>query len=148
MAALLQSRQVNHFLPLVEVRHTYAKSRATFNVPLFPSYLFLCMSDNAVDWVKRDKRVVQMLPVPDEALLVEELIQICRVLEEGQQVELYPRLKQGARCRINAGALKGIEGVVEEIGSNTRIYLRVSILAQSICVEVDAALLDIVSTES
>ena len=142
LATLLGARQVNFYLPLVEVRHAYAKSKASFRVPLFPSYLFVSCTESGMDWVKRDKRVAQVLPVADETALVHELIQIDRVLAEGQQVELYPQLKIGARCRINAGPLQGLEGEVERIGSRTRIYLRVSILAQSICVEVDAHVLE------
>lgn len=144
LAGLLKSRAVNHYLPLVEVRHTYEKSRANFQVPLFPSYLFLAAEEQRLDWIKRDKRVVQVLPVPDPAILVQELEQIARVLNQGHPVDLYPQLRVGARCRINAGPLKGIEGEVERIGHRTRIYLRVSILAQSISVEVDATSLDYV----
>jgi transcriptional antiterminator RfaH len=140
----LAERRVRHYLPLVTVRHTYAKSRARFDVPLFPGYVFLCGDDRDCDAARRTNRVATILPVFDQAGLRKELMHIYCVVERGQAVELFPAIQPGQRCRITGGVLKDVEGVVVRHGARCRMYLSVSTLGQSAAVEVDAALLEVI----
>ena len=138
----LAQKRVQHYLPLIDVHHTYAKSKATFRVPLFPGYLFLCGDYADRDTAWQTNRVVNILDVADQDRLRRELGQVYRAVEHGRGVDLYPSLRSGQQCRLTGGPLKGLEGVVIRHGSNCRMYLSVAMLGQSAVVEVDAALLE------
>ncbi len=144
VAGMLAEQQVRHYLPLVTVHHTYAKGKATFDVPLFPGYVFLCGNHNDCDKARRTNRIASILHVEDQERLRAELRHIYRVVEGGKAVELFPALQAGQRCRITRGALQGVEGVVLRHGGRCRMYLSVSTLGQSALVEVDAALLEVI----
>lgn len=144
VAAALAEHGVQHYLPLVSVRHTYAKRKATFRVPLFPGYVFLCGDHRDCDVARLTNRVAAILVVADQAKLRWELQQVCRAIEREEAVALYPALQAGQRCRVTSGPLKGLEGVVERHGGRCRMYLSVSMLGQSAMVEVDGALLEVV----
>jgi transcription antitermination factor NusG len=51
----------------------------------------------------------------------------------------WPFLKVGERVRIEAGPLRGLEGVLVEFKGNRRLILSVSLLQRSVAVEMDAA---------
>jgi len=142
VAAALAEGRVQHYLPLVNVRHTYTKWKVSFKVPLFPGYVFLCGDHSDCDKARRTNRVARILPVADQDKMRGELRHICQVVEAGDSVELFPAIQVGRRCRIAGGPLKGVEGVVVRQGHRYRMYLSVSTLGQSATVEVDAALLE------
>jgi transcription antitermination factor NusG len=142
VAAALDEAQVRYYLPLVNVQRTYTKSRFTFRIPLFPGYVFLCGDHEQCAQARRTNRIANVIYVEDQDRLRAELQHVDSVLESGQTVELYPALQIGQRCRVAAGALKGVEGVVIRRGGRCRMYLAVSTLGQSVVVEVDGALLE------
>ena len=145
VASALVEKGVRHYLPLIAVRHTYAKAKVTFTVPLFPGYVFLCGDHGDCDVARRTNRLVSILPVTDQGRLRAELSHIYRVVEKGDAVELFPSIQPGQRCRVTGGSLRGLEGVVLHHGRRCRMFLAITMLGQSAVVEVDAALLEIVA---
>lgn len=140
VAAELERHRCQYYLPLVAVRHTYARSRwAVFHKPLFPGYVFLCGEhrDREIAW--RTNRVANILEVVDQERLRTELQHICRLVEHGRNIELFRGLQPGRRCRVVAGALRGVEGVVLQWAGRTRLFVGVSLIGQSATVEIDAA---------
>ena len=144
IAQTLAQRGVCFYLPLVSVQHTYAKSKATFQVPLFPGYLFLNGEHAECDVARRTNRVAQILRVDDQRRLRQELTQVYRAISSGKQLTLYNAIKVGQICRITRGPLQGTEGVVIRNGNGCRMYLAVSMLGQSAEIEIDAGLLEAV----
>ncbi len=142
VAAALTERGVLHYLPLVTVRRTYAKCTTASELPLFPGYVFLCGGREACLQAQKTNRVAQVLPVADQAQLRAELTQVYRVVASGKAVDLVLAIPLGTRCRIKAGPLHDLEGVVVQQGRQYRMHLSVTILGQSAVVEVDAALLE------
>ncbi len=59
------------------------------------------------------------------------------------QLDRYPSLAVGRRCRIKAGAFRGLEGIVVRRNKLTRIVLQVSILGQGAAMEIDGDLLEV-----
>ncbi len=142
VAAALDRDGIRHYLPLRSVRHTYAKAKVSFRVPLFPGYLFLCGGEEAREAAWRTNRVANVLEVVDQQQLRTELTQVYRVVESGESVALYPALRAGQRCRVAGGPLRGLEGIVIRQGRQWRMHLAVTMLGQSAVVEVDAAYLE------
>jgi transcription antitermination factor NusG len=144
VASKLAQHRVLHYLPLVQVHHTYAKRKVAFSVPLFPGYVFLCGEHGDCDAARRTHRVANILYVEDQRRLRAELQHVHRAIAGSRTVELFPSLQVGQRCRITSGALAGLEGIVVRQGRHCRMYLSVSALGQSASVEVDAALLEVI----
>lgn len=142
VATALTERGIEFFLPLITARHSYAKSKVAFQKPLFPGYVFLLGDEHSRELALRTNKLVQVISVPDQARLESELAGIRRALASDVPLELFPAIRVGARCRVLRGPLLGLEGVVERVGTSTRIYLSVSALGQSVVVEIDAALLE------
>jgi transcription termination/antitermination protein NusG len=145
VAAKLAEQRIVHFLPLVSVRRTYAKSKVTFELPLFPGYVFLRGDEGACDIARRTNRVAHILHVDNQTQLHTELKQVQAALASGEPVALFPALQTGQRCRMSGGPLKGLEGVVIRRGRQCRMWLDVTVLGQSAVVEVDAAMLEVVA---
>lgn len=142
VAEALEQAGIVHYLPLARVEHTYAKRRATFLVPLFAGYVFVSGGPEACELARGTHRVAAVLEVVEQDAFRRELRQIYRVVERGQALELFPALKEGQRCRVKSGPLRGLEGVVLRHGQRCRMYLSVSTLGQSAVVEVTAAQLE------
>lgn len=143
IATVLERRDISFFLPLVRCTRMTRGRKRFVDLPLFPGYVFLCG-----DWEDREaalktNRVANVLDVPDPQGLLNDLLQIQRVLEIGESVDLYPRLRTGARCRVKSGPLAGIEGVVIRRRGLWRVYIAVHFIAQSAELEVDSALLEV-----
>ncbi len=143
VASALAIQSVQHYLPLVNVRHTYAKWRVAFRVPLFPGYVFLCGNESDCEKALHTKRVAHVIPVVDQRQFRAELQHVYQAVECGEAVALYPAIQKGSRCRLTGGPLKGVEGVVVQRGSRCQIYLTITMLGQSALIEVDAALLEV-----
>ena len=142
VAAALARRRIQTYLPLVRRRRRYGRREVMTALPLFPGYLFLCGDLEARDVAWQTRRVAKVLPVENQELLKAELRQIQWVLESGEPVDLYPALREGSRCRIIGGAMRGLEGVVLRRRRISRLYIAVTMLGQSAVVEIDSALLE------
>ena len=144
LAADLARLNVPYFLPLVRVRRTYGGRIRRVELPLFPGYLFFCGAQRERQAVVKTNRVAQVLDAPDQVQLITDLQQIYRVVTSDQPVDLYPRLKKGARCRVASGPLTGLEGIVLRRPGPWRVYIGVHFLGQSAEIQIDAALLEII----
>jgi transcription antitermination factor NusG len=137
----LLRRDIGYFLPLVErVRTSGGRRRRAF-LPLFPSYVFFSGNENDHAAVWRTNRICRILPVVDQEELSGELAAVERVLRESD-LDPYPRLPVGERCRVVAGPLAGLEGVVLEQRGRTRILLQVSTISLGAALEIDSDLLE------
>lgn len=133
---------IGYFLPLARVRRQYGRRRILVEMPLFPSYLFMCGSRDERSETLGTHRAASVIQVFDQRGLKEQLRQIHRVTTSGKPVALYAGLKRGTHCRIVRGCLKGLEGVVLRRRGACRIYVAVEALGQSAELEIDADLLD------
>lgn len=133
---------IEHYLPLVVVRHTYAKSRVAFEKPLFPGYVFLHGGEDDRLAALRTNKVVSTIRVGDQAQLERELAQIRAAIAAGAALDVFPALGVGAHCRVVSGPLLGLEGVITGGASRTRLFLSVTALGQSAVLDIDAAMLE------
>jgi len=66
-----------------------------------------------------------------------ELAVIQRITMQGAPAEPWPLLNTGQRVRVERGPLAGIEGILSELRSRSRIVVSVSLLQRSVAVEID-----------
>ena len=150
VARHLEQRQIENFLPLYRAQHKWKDgSRALVDLPLFPGYVFVRIESRNRCGVLAVPGVVSMIgtatrPAPLPDLEVETL----RAGLDPMRTEPHPLLIVGQRVRIKAGALAGVEGIVVRKKSGMRVVLTLSLLMQSIAIEVDGDDVELVGTPS
>lgn len=144
IASDLTRLHIAHFLPLATYRRRYGARVRTMEIPLFPGYVFLCGTEADRLSALRTHRVAHAISVPDQAQLLADLRQIWMVVMSGEPVNLFPRLQEGARCRVLEGSLRGLEGVVLKRSGPWRVYVSVRFLGQSVELEIDPARLELI----
>ncbi len=102
-------------LPCYRTVHKYRGKTVAFRKPLFPGYVFL------------------QLQQPQRQKLETEL-----------EVILAPQITAGARVKIKAGPLRGMEGWVQERAGVTMVLLRLDFISQAAAVKIEATELEIV----
>jgi transcription antitermination factor NusG len=140
----LIGRSISYFLPMTwKVRHTRGRKIKSL-LPLFAGYLFFCGNEQQRVEVLKTNRVASLINVKDQQQLVTELSAIERALQTGAALQKHKYIKAGQRCRVTAGPLRDIEGVVRQSRTGARLILNVDMLGQAASVEVDSDLIEII----
>jgi transcription antitermination factor NusG len=111
-------------------------------VPLFPCYVFLCGDEHDRLLALQSNRIFRAVEVANQRQLVSELTAIETALARNAELDLYPSVAIGQRCRIIAGPFKGLEGIVVEGRSRARFVLQVGLIKQGAVMLVDGDLLE------
>ncbi len=148
LAWQMQKKDINYFLPMIE--KVYKKSRRVFRsmLPLFSGYVFFCGNEPQRLEVLKTNRVANLIEVKDQQRLIADLLPIEKALLTGVKLAPYNYIKTGQRCRVIAGPLMGTEGIVINDLNKTRLVLQVDILGKATCLEIDSALLEIISEDN
>ncbi len=141
LARYLLAREVGYFLPMLKRVTFWRKVKRTSLVPLFPCYVFVCGDKHDREAALKSNRIFRAIEVVNQPQLISELAAIETALAANAELELYPSLAIGQRCRITAGPFEGLEGIVVERRSRARFVLAVGILAQGASMEIDGDLL-------
>jgi transcription antitermination factor NusG len=140
----LIGRNISYFLPMSwKVRR---KSRRTIRslLPLFSGYLFFCGDENERTELWRTDRVANLIEVKDQQKLIRELAQIEQALRAGAPLIPDKYVKAGQKCRVMAGPLLGLQGIVVKTKGAMRLVLQVDMLGQAASVEIDIDMIEIV----
>lgn len=137
----LRSRGVEVYLPVIERLRQWKDRRKLVSFPVFPSYLFVNVppANDSFHEVIRTRGVVTLLgsrpgePTPVPSSQIDSL----RLLFEcGDEVDVFPHLKEGTRVRVVRGALAGAEGVIGEKGNRQMLLVNLGLLGRSVGVRV------------
>ena len=129
------------YLPLVSMPRIYGKRKLNVQLPVFPGYVFLYGTRDEAFAVDRAGRIAKIISVVDQQRLHQDLTNFRRALSSGMGFDPYPFLTSGRRVEVTAGVLKGVEGLVADRVSPTRLVLQIETLGRAVSVEVDAGLL-------
>jgi transcriptional antiterminator RfaH len=135
---------IPYFLPMVERTVCIQHRRFRGMYPLFSGYVFLAGNEDARYQAMTTSHVASLITVVDQTRLVGELCQIQRALATPAGFDPFPFLREGSHCRIKAGPLRGVQGVVVHRGGVTRLVLQVEMLGQAVATEVDPSLVEVV----
>jgi transcription antitermination factor NusG len=141
VAAQLEARGVEYFLPLYRSVRKWTDRRVELELPLFPGYLFVHFDPGARVRVLEIPGAVRFIgfngqPHP----LAESEIETLRTgVRSWLRMEPHPYLKAGSRVRIVRGPLAGVEGFLLRKKNFYRVVLSLDLIARSAAVEVDAA---------
>lgn len=139
VAAQLEARGVEHFLPLYRSRRQWKDRRVFLDLPLFPGYLFGRFALAARARALEARGVVRLVgtngqPCPLPAREIEALR---AGLGGAVRLEPHPYLTAGARVRILHGPLAGMDGIFLRRKSGGRVVLSFDAIERSVAVEVD-----------
>lgn len=141
VARQLEAKEVSFLLP------TYAKSAQWSDrvkrapAPLFPSYVFVHVSDEERVRVLQTAGVVNFVsmagrpsPLRDEEVT---LLQQCAA--RPREFEPHPFLRVGQRVKVKQGPLAGWEGVLAYKKNATRLVISVENIMRSVSVDLAGA---------
>ncbi len=144
VAAHLEMKRVEVFLPLYGTTHFWNGRRADLHLPLFPGYVFVRTALRDRMRVLEAPGLIQLvasrgmaIPLPDE-----EVEQLRACLSLGLNPEPIPYLQSGDVVRIVDGPLEGWKGRVLRRDGETRFVLSVDLIMRSVAVKVEASRLE------
>lgn len=138
----LVAKNISYFLPMTW--KVQRRSHRTFRslLPLFSGYLFFCGREAERVELLRTNRVAGVIEVKDQEKLLDELVQFERALRAGAPLTPYKYIKAGQRCRVIAGPLLGLEGIVIQVKNVARLLLQIDMLGQAASVEINIDLIE------
>ena len=138
----LMAKNVSYFLPMT--MKVSRRSHRTFKsmLPLFTGYLFFCGHDNDRIALLKTNRVANLLEVVDQEEMLRELLRVEQAVRAGVPLTPHKYIETGQWCRVIAGPLLGLEGIVVQHKGNTRLVLQVDMLGQAASVEVDIDIIE------
>ena len=127
------------YLPTYFKSKKYQRRTVTTELPLFPGYVFVSLSDD-----EKKKRllssglIVSSLAVPNQRELVHQLRSIKKLLNDEPQTLTVSTYKIGEVVLIIDGPFKDIRGIVERVDNKkSKVALNIEIIGQSVVVEVE-----------
>ncbi len=134
--------RIPYFLPMTLNIRRHRERTFKSLLPVFTGYLFFCGKELQRVDVLRTNRVAGVIDVVDQAKLISELANIEHALRAGAPLLPHDYIRQGQWCRVIAGPLMGLEGIVLEIKKITRLVLQIDMLGQATCVEIDVQMIE------
>jgi transcription antitermination factor NusG len=133
---------IEYYLPMVTQvtrRKDNNKPRKSI-LPLFPGYVSFAGTQETHFKLYATGRIATIIAVKHQKKFIAELSQIYSLLENGVPLEPCEiPFSKGAEVRVEAGPLKGIEGVVMSSKNQHKLVLSVEGLGQAV-MTIDAAL--------
>lgn len=138
----LMAKEIQYFLPMTLNIRRHRERTFKSLLPVFSGYLFFCGDDDHRSEVLRTNRVANIIDVVDQWKLVDELAQIEQALRSGAPLLPHDYIRKGQWCRVIAGPLMGLEGIVLEIKGITRLVLQIEMLGQATSLEIDVQMIE------
>jgi transcription antitermination factor NusG len=136
----LALRDVEAFLPTYEtVKLWKNRQRVRTVMPLFPTYLFVCIDRRQRVKVLQSPGVIHIVGNKHEDTpIADSEIELLRSGVQSGAVEPYRELVVGKKVRIKRGSMEGIEGVLVRKGNGMRFILSLKLINQCAAIEVGA----------
>jgi transcription antitermination factor NusG len=141
VAAELDARTVDHFLPLYSSVRRWKDRRVRLNLPLFPGYVFVRIALQDRLRILQVPSVVRLIGFGGlPTALPDEEVEILRAgLADQLHAEPHLFLTVGRRVRIVSGPLLGLEGVLQRRKNNFRCVVSLDLIHRAFAVDVDVA---------
>ena len=144
----LQKRGVEAFLPTISKISRWSDRDKRIQVPLFPSYVFVHVKPSAETFLRilRTPGSVSFIthqpgfPAPVDPA---EMLLLKRMLDTGEDVDVYPHLCEGACVKVKHGPLDGAEGILVQKNKDHLFLVNINILGRSVGMKIDADALEL-----
>ena len=147
LARDLVCKDISYFLPMSwKLRRRMGRTIRSL-LPLFSGYLFFCGQESQRIELLRTNRVANLIEVEDQQRLLEELLQIEQALQSGAHLTSHRYIKAGQLCRVIAGPLADLQGIVVRMKNAAHLVLQIDMLGQAASVEVDTDMIEVIDSE-
>ena len=137
MRSLLRM-EIPFYCPLIRRRQRSANGRMRFSyVPLFPGYVFIFASEDQRYRTLTTNLVSRCLEVPAPEELLHDLRRVFQLVRSDAPLTPEARIEPGARIRVRAGSLMGLEGTVIKRRGTQRLLVIVHFLQQGVSVQLE-----------
>ncbi len=145
-AGALEYRGMQSFLPLYRSRRRWSDRFRELDLPLFAGYIFCRFGREERGLVLATPGVNSVVGLgrAPEAVPEEEIESVRRLVASSLPVTPWPFLRAGQRVRIEAGPLRGLEGILTQVKDAWRVVVSVELLQRSVAAEVDRDMLSVV----
>lgn len=149
VALQLREKGIVAYLPVLNELHHWSDRRASVDVPLFPCYSFVRVSNSldARSVVLRTPGVIEFLGRPGHPIPIPEkqIADIQTALTRNATCGRYPFLRVGQRVRVRGGSLDRIEGILLELRGNRSVVISVEPILQSLAICIEGYEIEILS---
>jgi transcription antitermination factor NusG len=144
LAQDLIAKAISYFLPMSwKVRRQRGRTIRSL-LPLFSGYLFFCMTGEKQRLeVLQTNRVANLIEVKDQQRLLAELLQIEQAIQAGAPLMPHRYIKAGRHCKVIAGPLADLHGIVVKTKTAARLVLQIDMLGQAASVEIDTNMIEL-----
>ncbi|AOM80167.1 UpxY family transcription antiterminator [Pedobacter steynii] len=131
---------IEHLLPMGRMTRQMRDTQKTIRVPLFPSYIFVYLTDirnvlevlnlnSVINYVKIGKKIVE---VP------EKVVNNIKILtnQDDEVIVINDKIKVGIKCAIKEGPFAGLDCEVVNIERKKHILVRLDIFDRNILLEI------------
>jgi transcriptional antiterminator NusG len=137
----LSQKGIETFLPSIKKPRQWKDRKKIVEFPLFPGYLFVRVqpSPEKLLNVLKTRGVVTFISlssgnpstVPDE-----EMDSLKLLVESGEELDIYPHLKEGTEVVVKRGPLKGAHGILIRRAEQYMFLINIKLLGKSVGVKV------------
>jgi transcription termination/antitermination protein NusG len=144
----LLRKGIEVFLPSTKRLRYWKDRKKMIDFPLFPGYLFVSINANPQTYINvlRTRGAVSLVstkPGYPAPVAPEEIISLRLIIESGQELDIYPYLKEGSMIKIKRGPLQGAEGIIINKLGQYIFLVNIYILGRSIGVKIRAEDIDL-----
>jgi transcription antitermination factor NusG len=142
IAGDLAGKGFTTYLPAFDEIHRWKDRKKAVSVPVFPGYVFAQFPDLPAERlaVLKTRGLVRILgfgsgiePVRDD-----EIARLQQMLNAQVPCSVHPFIREGDLVRVKRGVLKGLEGYLIRIKSQSRLVISVTLISQSVATEIDS----------
>jgi transcription antitermination factor NusG len=140
VVGILEGKGYELFLPLYQCRKRWSDRIVNVELPLFPGYLFCRFNPQDRLPIVTTPGVIQVVGYNRLPIAVEdsEIRAIQTLVTSGLPNRPWPFLEVGDPVRIEAGPLRGLEGLLIDFKGNHRLVLSIALLHRAVAVEIDS----------
>jgi transcription antitermination factor NusG len=144
-ACELKEKGIFVFLPLYKAVHQWSDRRQEVQLPLFPNYVFVRISEsgNTRAAVLQTNGVRSFVGMHGKGVCIpdEEVEAVQKILEEKISFTNHPSLNIGQKVRIRGGSLDGVRGTV--MANNPRsLVVSIDCIQRSLTISIDGYAVD------
>lgn len=146
----LRLRGHDPFLPSYWEHHQWSDRVKKIGRALFPGYVFCRLDASAAAGIMTSPGVIRIVgdgrgPVP---VPVHEVETIRKIVEAGLEAKPCEFLQVGQRVRVEAGPLRGAEGLIVAAKNHHRLIVSISLLKRAVAVSIPMECLSVPVTGS
>jgi len=139
----LHKKRIESFLPSYKRIQQWKDRKKLIEFPLFPGYLFVHVRHDCAAFLNVLKTrgvvtFVSSVPGNPTTVAVEEIRSLKLLLESGEEIDVYPHLKEGETVRVKRGPLRGAEGILIMKENQYQFLVNIHLLGRSVGLKIYA----------